>query len=365
MELEQLKKRKGIITINYCNNKENPFSVDFDGWNEGSGSPCKDEQGVKEQVENLIKRHSEKYTLKIIDKRGEKETETKIIPQREQLVNIEIQKAEQQIQERIIKDFKMEEEFKIPMEYTRSLARGFHDSFILFGKQGQGKTTIVLKTLEEEKANYVYHSGISTPKALYEFLYENREGKVIVFDDCAGLINNLYALSILLSALWSSVGKRVITWNSTKSTIPRFIFNSRIIVIANKLPKTDYADVVLSRCLVYNLNLTYSQIINMMYAIGNEEIVDYIRENSSEATKHFDLRLLKKAEKFYEYNQDGWKELIKPMLERDEDLQLILSGLDYTRWCEKTQLSKRTYERYKHQLGLTRSYPIRQFATKS
>lgn len=340
-------KRKGIITINYCNNKENPFSVDFDGFNEGSGSPCKDEQEVKEQVENIIKRHSEKYILRIIDKREEKETETKIISQKEQITNTEIQ------QEQIVKDFKMEEEFKIPMEYTKSLARGFHDSFILFGKQGQGKTTIVLKTLEEEKANYVYHSGISTPKALYEFLYENREGKVIVFDDCAGLINNLYALSILLSALWSSVGKRVITWNSTKSTIPRFIFNSRIIVIANKLPKTDYADVVLSRCLVYNLNLNYSQIINMMYAIGNKEIVDYIRENSSEATKHFDLRLLKKAEKFYDYDKEGWKELIKPMLERDEDLQLIVSGLKDKDWCEKTHLSRATYYRYKQSLKVS------------
>src|SRR3972149_2194693 len=86
-------------------------------------------------------------------------------------------------------------EFKIPIEYTKSVIKGFHDSFILFGKQGQGKTTLVLRTLEEEKANYVYHSGISTPKALYEFLYENRDDKTIVFDDCAGLINNIYALT--------------------------------------------------------------------------------------------------------------------------------------------------------------------------
>jgi len=355
---QQIKKRKGIITIDYCNNKENPFSVDFDGWNEGSGSPCKDEQEVKEQVENLIKRHSDKYTLRIIDKRGEKETEIKIIPQKEQLVNTEIQKTEQQIKEQIIKDFKMEEEFKIPMEYTKAVARGYHDSFILFGKQGQGKTTIVLKTLEEEKANYIYHSGISTPKALYEFLYENREGKVIVFDDCAGLINNLYAVSILLSAMWSATEKKVITWNSTKSTIPKFIFNSRIIVIANKLPKTDYADVVLSRCLVYNLNLNYSQIINIMYAIGNGEIVDYIRENSSEATKHFDLRLLKKAEKFYAYDKENWRELIKPMLETDEELQLILSGLKDKDWCERTHLSRATYYRYKQSLKVSQNPKI-------
>jgi len=332
------KKRKGEITI-----EEN--SVSFWGFNEGSGPPCKNEEEINKEVENLKARHSENYVLKIVDKRENKKVEI-----------VEEKPIE-------IKDFKMEEEFKIPMAYTKAVAKGHFNNFILVGKQGQGKTTLVMKALEEEGVKAVYHSGISTPKALYEFLYENREDKILVFDDCAGLINNLYAVSILLSAMWNTNDeKRVVTWNSTKGDTPnRFIFTSKIIIIANKIPKNDYADVVLSRCLVYNLNLNYKQILAMMYSIGNKEVVDYIKENSSEATKNFDLRLLKKIEGFYEFNKENWKEMANSMLEVDEELQLILSGLDQKSWSERFDKSKRTYERYKQVLGLSRNYnsPIR------
>ena len=294
--------------------------------------------------------------------------EAEIIPkeQYEELVIQEITKAEKQatiefeksvkelLKGKNNKEITIKEIFKIPIEYTKSIIGGYHNSFIFLGSQGQGKTTTILKTLEEEKAKYVYHSGISTPKALYEFLYHNRENKTIVFDDCSGLMNNPYALSILLSALWSSTNTRIINWNSTRSakvSVPsKYIFNSKIIVITNKIPQTDYSDVVLSRCLVYKLELGYKNIIKLMYLMGDKEVVDYIREHSSEATKNFDLRLLKKAEKFKEYDKDNWKELINPLLEVDEYLELIVQGISCSDFIEKTQMSRRSYFRYKQKI---------------
>ena len=65
---EKVVKRKGVIEINLLDNKENPFAVDFSGHNEGSGSPCKDEE-VDDCVKSLTEQHKEKYNLKIIDKR--------------------------------------------------------------------------------------------------------------------------------------------------------------------------------------------------------------------------------------------------------------------------------------------------------
>lgn len=294
--------------------------------------------------------------------------EVEIMPQRqyEELVIQEIQKQEKQADlefdlsiQKLLKEKNKEQIinkiFEIPIEYTKSVIKGYHNSFIFLGKQGQGKTTIVLKTLKKEKADYIYHSGISTPRALFEFLYHHRDGKTIVFDDCAGLINNFYAFSILLSALWSSTNKRIINWNSTKSakvSIPsKYIFNSKIIVITNKMPLTDYADIVLSRCLTYEINLSYKEIIKMMYAIGDREVVDEIKNHSSEATKNFDLRLLRKAEKFKEYDKNNWKELIKPMLEVDEYLELIVQGLSCNEWIKKTHLSRRTYFRKKREIN--------------
>lgn len=235
---------------------------------------------------------------------------------------------------KVSKEKIINEIFKYPIEYVKSVARGYHNSFIYLGKQGQGKTTTTLKQLENEKVEYVYHSGISTPKALYEFLFENRKNKVIVFDDCAGLINNYYALSIMLSALWSPTDIRKVTWNSTrggKINIPnKFIFNSRIIVVTNKIPNNDYAKVVMSRCLLYKQNLPYQDIIKLMYAIcKDKEIVDYIKENSSEFTENFDLRLLKKAEKFKEYDKNNWQDLLKPMLDEiDKELKYLKECLN-------------------------------------
>jgi len=245
------------------------------------------------------------------------------------------------------------QQFKIPIEYIKSVVGGFHNSFIFLGNQGLGKTTTTLKTLDELKTKYCYHSGVSTPKALYQFLYEHREDEVIVFDDCTGLINNPNALSIILSALWSAGDTREVSWNTTKDDklqLPtKFIFNSKVIIITNKMPNTFYAQVVMSRCLTYQIEFTHKELIEMMYIIGKDkEIVDFIADNSSPATRGFDLRVLKKAEQFKDYDKDNWRTLIGPMLDDiDDKIQLVLQGCSEEEFMEKTRKSRRTYYRYK------------------
>ena len=70
---------KGTITIKDLNSKENPYAVDFDGKNEGSGSPCKDEKEVDECVKSLLKQHSSKYKIEVIDKRKGKEVKQAVL----------------------------------------------------------------------------------------------------------------------------------------------------------------------------------------------------------------------------------------------------------------------------------------------
>jgi len=323
-------------------NHEADFSLEF--------SECKED--LRNKLKTFLKisptKAEMKNTLEL-----EQHEQQKIIKEQEELADREFQNALMKISESN-KDEMIKEMYKIPIEYTKSVIGGFHNSFIWLGKQGQGKTTTILNTLKENKSDFVYHNGISTPKALYEFLYENRNEKIIVFDDCAGLINNLYALSIILSALWSFSEKRIVTWNSTRSAIAscptKYLFNSKIIIIANKIPDSEYSKVVMSRCLVYDVNLDYKQIIKMMSALGDKEVVDYLKQNSSEATKNFDLRLLRKAENFKRYDKTNWKELVKPMLDKDEELEMILNGLSSKEWCEKTNLSRRSYFRKKKEV---------------
>lgn len=65
--------RKGIITIEKHENCNN-ISVSFWGFQEGSGCPCDNEEEVKKEVEHLIKRHGDKYSLEITDKRVKQRT---------------------------------------------------------------------------------------------------------------------------------------------------------------------------------------------------------------------------------------------------------------------------------------------------
>ena len=246
-------------------------------------------------------------------------------------------------------------QYKIPIEYINSVVAGNNNSFIFLGNQGLGKTTTTLNTLKELKTKYFYHSGVSTPKALYQFLYEHRENETLVFDDCMGLINNPNALSIILSALWGSEGERKVSWATTKDDnlgLPtQFTFNSKVIIITNKMPDTYYAKVVMSRCLTYEIEFTHKELIDFMYQIGDKEIVDYIAENSSPATKGFDLRVLQKAKDLKNFSKNNWRELVSPMLDKvDEKIQLILQNVGEGVWCDKTGLTGRTYRRYKEKM---------------
>lgn len=315
-------------------------------------SVYENEQILKDKIITL-------YNIPTIDKNKIQEKE--VLEKEEAKAEKGFQESVKNLTKEKNKEEIINEIFKIPIEYIKSVVKGFHNSFIFLGEQGTGKTTTTLKVLEKEKTKYCYHSGISTPKALFEFLYNHKDNEVLVFDDVAGLISNSYAISIILSALWSPTKKRVITWNSTrgKLNIPsKFLFNSKIIIITNRIPNNDYAKVVLSRCLLFELKISYFDKIKLMYAICKDrKIVDFIKENSSEFTQNFDLRLIKKAEKFKKYDENNWKNLIIPMLEEvDEEMELMKKYLKECstikeaekRWCEETGNSRSTFYRKKN-----------------
>jgi len=82
-------RKRGKITIHLCefddNSDENlknyreknipvpkikGFAVDFEGHNEGSGTPCKDENEVMKQIEYLRVKHKENYIIDVVDERA-------------------------------------------------------------------------------------------------------------------------------------------------------------------------------------------------------------------------------------------------------------------------------------------------------
>ena len=259
-------------------------------------------------------------------------------------------------------------EYEIPKEYIMSVIKGYNKSFIFIGNAGTGKTFLTRQILVKNKAKFIENRGVNSPLALYNFLYENnREDLILVFDDTSGLINNPNAYTILLNVLWEGFAE----WNSTseKLKVPsKFRFRGKIIFITNKL-NGENADIIKSRCLVYELKLTQKNIIKMMYNIAkmkheqlNQEerikIVDYIRENSNDTTKNLDLRTQNKAEQLYLYDKENWKKLLLPLLTKDNELEFLMACIQKTNsvkeaqdeWCVQTGKSRSSFYTYKREI---------------
>jgi len=233
------------------------------------------------------------------------------------------------------------DKYKIPIEYIKSVARGYNKAFIFLGGCGLGKSYITRQILAKENIKFIESRGVNSPLGFYQFLYENnRKDLVLVLDDVSGLIDNPNAYSILLGVLWEGLA----SWNSTtaKLKIPKqFVFNGRIIIIANRLKgelnefvKDNNAEVVKSRCLTYRIELSREEKIKMMYEIAKQDhkelteeervkIVDFIKKNTSQATEGFDLRTQFKIERLFLYDRENWKELAKPLLPSNRVIEVL------------------------------------------
>jgi hypothetical protein len=209
-------------------------------------------------------------------------------------------------------------------------------SLILRGNPGIGKTYYTIQELVRKNIDFSFYSGQISPLEMFHILYENRENKVIVFDDVAPLLNNRSSFGILLQALWSPSGKeRVCEWHTTSKKLKCpsiFTFKSKIIFITNEIPKN--IEPLISRCLNFTLEFSYSELISLMYSIAKLphpkltkeerfEIVDFIRDHSSPATKNFSLRTQKMVEFLYLYCRDRWKELALEILKPDPELEIV------------------------------------------
>ncbi len=245
-------------------------------------------------------------------------------------------------------------------------SRDVHSLFVM-GEAGIGKSTNILRTLAQEGVEFEYKQGNITPLALYSHLYHNND-KVLVFDDTQGLIKNKSSMSVLFAALWSATPTRWVSWDSTVSRIKdlpkKFEFKGKVIFCMNELPENTDFETLVSRCFFYRLAFTYDQLIEIMFEIAKKdsdlsskirtEIVEYIKENTSPATKNFDLRLQKKIEEIYRYDNENWKGLAEPFLEdKDSDvaayIQIVTAGFSGSeavkRFRELTGKKKSTYYR--------------------
>ena len=238
---------------------------------------------------------------------------------------------------------------------------------ILKGGSGIGKsyTTIkVLKDLGMKKGeHYDMLSAYTTPLEFYQFLYENKDNKIVILDDTMSFFNNPINIGIVLSSLWGE-GKRIVHYRSSsgKLKVPTsFIFNSKIVWCVNDLPKELSA--VKSRCFYHELEFSYKHKIKLFYEIAkikkiDMKIVDFIKENSDELTEDLDFRLLMKINDIATHNKDNWKEIASHLLGKTTNLILLKKFLGESttigeaqkKWCEQTGHHRATFYRLKHKI---------------
>lgn len=171
------------------------------------------------------------------------------------------------------------ERFSIMNRMVRGVIGGFIPAMIIYGAPGIGKTWDVEKALREanETSGLTYDviSGGCSASGLYCALYRQRNGGVVVLDDC-DVFKEEETLNILKAAL-NSAGERRIAWSKKSSWVTdkdeeddqgripdRFNFKGSVIFITNNdfqemIAKgskiSDHLNALMSRSLYLDLTL--------------------------------------------------------------------------------------------------------------
>jgi len=224
----------------------------------------------------------------------------------------------------------LEEKQRLLSQHVKLVARGLTNGLFVYGSVGGlGKSKVIQETLMAEGAAVALLNSHITALSLYEVLFLNQKGKVIWLDDCDGLYGDLKILGLLRSALWGQGGERIVTYTSSQlGELPNsFVFESRIIMTANTIPKkNDAFRAVLSRIDVFELSASNDEVLDLMRAVASKgfdgltpeeclAVVDFIESNA--AGRQLSLRLLEPSFKkvlFARSESLPWEPLVKSQL---------------------------------------------------
>jgi len=270
--------------------------------------------------------------------------------------------------------------------YVDMVANGITYGAIIEGAGGTGKTWRVINHLTD--VDYAYTDSFTTPQAFYIWLYANRHKEVLVVDDVAGLTTNDKVLAFLKGALWEINGKRIIHYMTTKpmqdeygNYVPNaFILDARMIIITNKLNKKNpHMNAVLTRVNYCKVEIDYEELMNILEQVAKKdypgipleermEVLNFIRNNTSEVNNNLNIRSLIKAfqQKIYSNkieNPTLWKQLVMVgVVQRNPAMVVVYElmndtsfGTEEERIAEfknRTGRSRPTYFRLKDQMKL-------------
>ena len=127
---------------------------------------------------------------------------------------------------------------------------------ILEGRPGLGKTTSVVRALEDLGIQPAILGSYSTPLGLFNFLQEHPTG-ITLLDDTSSVLTNPQSMAILKAATWDIPGRgRYIRWTSKTEQAHAidFVYEGKVILICNLFPNSSDGDAVRNRSLDLNID---------------------------------------------------------------------------------------------------------------
>lgn len=208
---------------------------------------------------------------------------------------------------------------------------GVFNAIFIYGTSDIGKTHNVTATLDNEKATYEHvRGGFKDLKSFVRFLYENREDKILVFDDTA-LLKQKGFREILLAALEDKYDRVISYFDSkemakTRNAVPsQFHFTSGVIFISNE-SKVDTA--IKNRCMSIPMIFNVEQILDIISKKLDVflpkvdmsikvTVMEFLLENVKEITR-VGFRTFSHAVGYYiMYNGSrGWKKIVLSELQK-------------------------------------------------
>ncbi len=217
--------------------------------------------------------------------------------------------------------------------YVRMVANGQAHALFCFGASGGGKSTVVTETLLERGIQPIVLNSHLTALGLFQTLWQYRTNEILLIEDCEQSLASPAVQGLLRSALSGVGDQRTVTYTtSVKLEMPvSFTFESRVIICANSIPKGEAFRALLSRCLVYHLELTNDEVLEQFHLIAQRgfrcpsghhlpadvclAVVDYVSGN---ANRRLNMRLLIPIFRTVQYAMQAnvsWEPLVKNQLQ--------------------------------------------------
>lgn len=243
-------------------------------------------------------------------------------------------------------------------------------ALVIQSPPGWAKSATIEQALTDIATPSQSLGSFSTPLYLYNAICDHPDS-ILVLDDCAGLFEDVAAMSVLKAATWPSVGsngERKVSWHSTSDRVrmPSTIFSGKFILLANGLPAGREMEAFLSRTLHLSLNFQPEQVAEMLVeAAGKIEFYeDPVLANRvakhlaalAERTDHskINLRTLQMCYEVAKANPDTWESLVNLLLPKISPIDLVrdLSRSSVSvesqvrQFQNSTGLSRRTFYNY-------------------